>query len=74
MDITCQNFSETLPKVFKAIDKADFIAFDSEFSGIWLIVKFSGLTVGFEDKHSEFDTIEDRYQKLKHNCSRMNAF
>jgi poly(A)-specific ribonuclease len=33
-----------------------------------------GLSVGFEDKGHEYDTLEDRYQKLRHNCLRMNTF
>jgi hypothetical protein len=32
------------------------------------------LNVGFEDRQHDYDTTEDRYQKLKHNCSRMNTF
>ena len=30
--------------------------------------------MGFDDKQHDYDTVEDRYQKLKHNCSRMNTF
>jgi hypothetical protein len=36
--------------------------------------KETGLTVGLEDKAHDFDTLEDRYQKVRHNCIRMNAF
>lgn len=35
---------------------------------------FVGLNVGYEDRQHDYDTVEDRYQKLKHNCSRMNTF
>ena len=65
MDITRLNFVESLPLIKKSIDSADFIAFDTE---------FSGLNIGFEDKQNDFDTVEIKYQKIKHNCQRMNAF
>ena len=35
---------------------------------------FLGLNVGYDDRQHDYDTVEDRYQKLKHNCSRMNTF
>jgi len=65
MDITQNNFIEKLPLIKKSIQTADFIAYDTE---------FSGLSIGFDDKQHDYDTIEDKYQKLKHNCQRMNAF
>jgi hypothetical protein len=65
MDITCLNFAETLPAMLKAVEEADFIALDTE---------FSGLNVGFDDQHHDFDQAEDRYQKIRHCCERMNAF
>lgn len=65
MDITSENFAEQLPLIIKSIHSADFIAYDTE---------FSGLSIGHEDKQHDFDSIETRYQKLKHNCQRMNAF
>lgn len=65
MDITADNFEANLDLIKKSIHSADFIAFDSE---------FSGLSIDFEDKQHDYDTVEDKYQKVKHNCSRMNAF
>ena len=65
MDIVNNNFREKLDLMLKSVETADFIALDTE---------FSGLAVGFEDQVHAFDQVEDRYQKLKHNCSRMNAF
>ena len=65
MDITSSNFAEKLPLIIESVKTADFIAIDSE---------FSGLSVGFEDQSHIFDSLEDRYQKYKHCCSRMNAF
>jgi len=33
MDVTRENFKELLPLISKSIEGADFIAFDTEFSG-----------------------------------------
>ena len=65
MDITANNFIEKLELIVESIKTAEFIAYDTE---------FSGLSVGFDDKQHDYDTIETKYQKLKHNCQRMNAF
>ena len=65
MEILVDNFAEKLNFMVESVLSADFIAVDTE---------FSGLSVGFEDKAHGFDQTEERYQKLKHNCSRMNAF
>ena len=59
------NFAEKLPLIIESIRTADFITIDSE---------FSGLTVGYEDQTNTFDDVEQKYQKFKHCCSRMNAF
>ena len=65
MEILIDNFADKLDFIQKSIISADFITIDTE---------FSGLSVGYEDKSHGFDQAEDRYQKIKHNCSRMNAF
>jgi hypothetical protein len=52
MDITQANFYENIDLIRESIHSADFIAFDSE---------FSGLSVGFDDKGHDFDSIEDKY-------------
>ena len=65
MDITISNFAERLDFILDSVKTADFIAIDSE---------FSGLNVGYEDILHGYDEAEERYQKLKHNCSTMNAF
>jgi hypothetical protein len=65
MDIVNTNFVEKLDFMLESVRTADFIALDTE---------FSGLAVGFQDQTNPFDTIEIRYQKLRHNCARMNAF
>ncbi len=65
MEILVDNFAERLNFMVESVLSADFITVDTE---------FSGLSVGFEDKAHGFDQAEDRYQKLRHNCTRMNAF
>ena len=65
MEILSSNFSEKLDFVLDSVRTADFIALDTE---------FSGLNVNYDDQVHSFDQVEDRYQKLKHNCARMNAF
>lgn len=52
MDITQHNFLQHLPIIERSIETADFIAFDTE---------FSGLCVGFEDKQHDYDSLEDKY-------------
>ncbi|XP_063790390.1 poly(A)-specific ribonuclease PARN isoform X2 [Pseudophryne corroboree] len=58
MEVTRSNFKDHLPKVYQAIEDADFLAIDGEFSGISDGPSVSTLTNGF-------DTPEERYQKLK---------
>jgi poly(A)-specific ribonuclease len=56
---------ESLPVLLETIREADFIAYDTE---------FSGLNIGFADKVHDYETLESRYQKLKHACTRLHAF
>lgn len=65
MDILNTNFLEKLDLVLDSIRDADFITLDTE---------FSGLQVGSDDDKHPFDQVEERYQKLRHNCMRMHAF
>lgn len=65
MDILRTNFLEKLDFILSSIRSADFVALDTE---------FSGLCIDSEDQIHAYDQVEDRYQKLKHNCARMNAF
>lgn len=58
MEIIRSNFKSNLPKVYQAIEEADFFAIDGEFSGISDGPSVTALTNGF-------DTPEERYQKLK---------
>lgn len=56
--MTRQNYKDSLNTVYSAIDEADFLAIDGEFSGISDGPNVSALTNGL-------DTPEERYTKLK---------
>ncbi|XP_047741055.1 poly(A)-specific ribonuclease PARN-like isoform X2 [Hyalella azteca] len=56
MDVTATNFREVLPKVFDAINKADFVAVDAEFSGLRRSTA--------DQEFSIMDTLEERYTKV----------
>ncbi|RVE75936.1 hypothetical protein OJAV_G00003710 [Oryzias javanicus] len=58
MEVTRTNFKESLSDVYSAIEEADFLAIDGEFSGISDGPSVSALTNGL-------DTPEERYVKLK---------
>ena len=50
MDVTKDNFVDMLPLIKDSIAQAEFIAFDTEFSGnSYLIIEHSGLNVGYDD-------------------------
>jgi hypothetical protein len=65
MEISLENFTEKLPLISKSIQTADFIAFDTEFSG-------NKLTL--DDKPHEFDTFADKYRKNSHAVKNLLAF
>ena len=56
MIVNRENFEYVLPLVEESIRSADYIAFDAEFSGI---------RTRLETEQSEFDSPEERYQKVK---------
>ncbi|KAM9314934.1 poly(A)-specific ribonuclease PARN isoform 1-T1 [Pholidichthys leucotaenia] len=58
MEVTRKNYKESLSTVYSAIEEADFLAIDGEFSGISDGPNVSALTNGL-------DTPEERYTKLK---------
>uniref|UniRef100_A0A671TQR7 Poly(A)-specific ribonuclease PARN n=1 Tax=Sparus aurata TaxID=8175 RepID=A0A671TQR7_SPAAU len=58
MEVTRRNFKDSLNAVYSAIEEADFLAIDGEFSGISDGPNVSALTNGL-------DTPEERYTKLK---------
>uniref|UniRef100_A0A8C6T8N4 Poly(A)-specific ribonuclease PARN n=1 Tax=Neogobius melanostomus TaxID=47308 RepID=A0A8C6T8N4_9GOBI len=62
MELTRRNFKECLDTVYGAIEEADFLAIDGEFSGISDGPNVSALTNGL-------DTPEERYTKLKKSSS-----
>lgn len=57
MEVTKSNFTALLPNVQKAIDECDFLAVDTELTGLSTRVT----------EHA-FDTIAERYSKLRDNC------
>ncbi|BFZ20795.1 hypothetical protein BsWGS_23834 [Bradybaena similaris] len=60
MDITQDNFKDQLSSIYAAIQECDFVAVDCE---------FSGLDCSAPGHATCFDTPEERYQKIKANCS-----
>lgn len=65
MEITIENFEEKFDIISKSIRSAEFIAFDTE---------FSGHTTGFQDKPHEFDTLDDKYRKNRSAVKKFLAF
>lgn len=65
MEITQDNFEAQLPLLRESISKAEFIAIDSE---------FSGYSANLEDKPHDYDTVEERYQKVRYACQKFIAF
>lgn len=55
-EVTRSNFEDVLPHIEETIKNASFIALDAE---------FTGLKVGTTDHLSLFDSMNERYQKLK---------
>uniref|UniRef100_A0A7N6BP14 Poly(A)-specific ribonuclease PARN n=1 Tax=Anabas testudineus TaxID=64144 RepID=A0A7N6BP14_ANATE len=62
MEVTRKNYKDCLNTVYSAIEEADFLAIDGEFSGISDGPNASALTNGL-------DTPEERYTKLKKSSS-----
>lgn len=52
MEVTSDNFKEMMPLVEETIQKADFIAMDTE---------FSGYAACLEDHQNEYDSLEEKY-------------
>jgi len=65
MEVTNKNFNEKLPSIIDAINSCDYYAVDTEFSGI---------TLNLRDRGTIYDTMEDRYQKLKFICQNYLAW
>ena len=65
MIITEDNFEEALPLVKKSIDQAEFISFDMEFSGVHL---------NLETRITDYDSVEEAYQKKKECVDKFVAF
>uniref|UniRef100_A0A8C1LRA3 Poly(A)-specific ribonuclease PARN n=1 Tax=Cyprinus carpio TaxID=7962 RepID=A0A8C1LRA3_CYPCA len=67
MEVTRQNFKEVLPEVCSAVQEADFISIDGEFTGISDGPSVSALTNGL-------DTPEERYTKLRKHSMNLLLF
>ena len=65
MEVTIKSFQEKLPSILEAINTCDFYAIDTE---------FSGFTLNLRDRGHVYDTMEDRYQKLKFVCQNYLAW
>ena len=76
MEITADNFEAQLPLIKESIEKAEFIAIDSEFSGIIFQTHLLclGYSASMEDKPHDYDTVEERYQKVRYACQKFMAF
>ncbi|XP_055943527.1 poly(A)-specific ribonuclease PARN-like isoform X1 [Argiope bruennichi] len=60
MEVTKSNFEELLPSIKKAIDECDFLAIDTELTGLY----------NARSEEHAFDTMEERYSKLREQCSK----
>jgi hypothetical protein len=87
MEITSENFEAQFPLIEESLLKADFVSFDTEFSGnprfikyiYYLMVLFDilsclGYSASLEDRGHEYDTVEERYQKMRFSCQKFIAF
>ena len=59
VEVTQNNFQQTLPQIQEMIKKCSFFAIDSE---------FTGLEASSATEKTLFDSPEERYLKLKHNA------
>lgn len=65
MEITVENFQEKFDTIAKSIRTAEFIAFDTE---------FTGCKTGLADKCHEYDSLEDKYRKNSSAVKKFLAF
>lgn len=66
MEVVRTNFTEALPLIKDAIDKSVFIAFDTELTGTLSVCCYiKGLDSSGKKRSEIYDTIEERYQKVK---------
>ena len=65
MQVTIENFNESLPLIRKAVESCDFLALDTEFTG--------NMATSLDKPH-EFDTFDDKYRKNKRAVERFLAF
>ncbi|GIY85671.1 poly(A)-specific ribonuclease PARN [Caerostris darwini] len=60
MEVTKSNFEKLLPSIKQSIDECDFIAIDTELTGLY----------SSRSEEHAFDTMEERYLKLREQCSK----
>jgi len=65
MEITRTNFEQDFDLVCESISNADFVAIDTE---------FSGYTSRIEDRPNEYETVEERYHKMKDSVQKFTPF
>ena len=65
MQVTVENFNQTLPLLIDSIQKCDFVAIDSEFTG--------NMETIFDKPH-DFDSFDDKYRKNKRAVEKFLAF
>ncbi|XP_038059141.1 poly(A)-specific ribonuclease PNLDC1-like [Patiria miniata] len=63
-NVTRHNFEELLPEILRNIERSDFIAIDTE---------FTGLHFQSDSHNSLFDTPQDRYSKLRQTASQFTV-
>lgn len=56
MDITKNNFEQSLGLIFESINRAEIIGIDLEFTGLHL---------NSETSFHKYDSLEERYNKIK---------
>lgn len=55
MEVTKENFDKVLPLIAEAIKECDFLAFDTELTGL----------ASRNSRIMALDTVEERYQKIR---------
>jgi hypothetical protein len=65
MQVTVENFNQTLPLIQQAATQCHYFSFDSE---------FTGNSVTYEDKPHDFDSFQDKYRKQADAIEQFLAF
>lgn len=65
MEITQENFEQSLPLIKESITNSEFISLDLE---------FSGYSSSLLDRENEYDSAEERFQKVRSAINKFIAF